>query len=602
MTQYKGIDVSVHNGTINWNKVKADGIDFVIIRAGYGRLASQKDKQFENNYNGAKAAGLKIGTYWYSYAKSEAEARTEANVFLQIVKGKQFDFPLFLDLEDDTQKSKTIANAVCRGFLPTIEAAGYYVGLYSYTSFFNSYIDKEYQNKYDIWVADLRSTAQYSGHKMWQYSFTSKVNGIVGNVDADISYVDYPVIIKTAGKNGYTAEANVQPTQSNTQVQEGTNLPNIEGELISGTAIVLKNTPIYVSSTSVAPANTKTGTFYIWDDNKIKGRYRITDSPDKVGISVTNNVVGWVNESDITRTETTPTPVNTKDVMYAAAMVFEAMGKANFDFKYSQSKTYDLTCRDGKVVKNVRADCSGLMSAVFMYMGYKTSNGYCYNSRGLVDSGVRDADGTKSADWVVKKFDANDRQPGDILINYGVHTDMYCYVTPAGKYAGFNAGSGAGLKQSYELAKYYLDNGFLPAKDFGYGTHTINDSAADYTLRYIGGSGTTTTTPTEEIVDAPPVAPEVPTITAPTTAPVEEKPAITVNVVTGKKVKLTSAPLYISSSTTKVSSKKTGTYYIYNGQIVNGRVRITNAYSRVNKTPAASNVTGWVNVSDLQNA
>ena len=97
----KGIDVSNHNGTINWAKVKASGaVDFVIIRAGYGKSISQKDKQFENNYAGCKAHGIPCGAYWYSYAITPAEAEAEARVFLQAIAGKQFEMPVYFDIEE----------------------------------------------------------------------------------------------------------------------------------------------------------------------------------------------------------------------------------------------------------------------------------------------------------------------------------------------------------------------------------------------------------------------------------------------------------------------------------------------------------------------
>ena len=99
----KGIDVSVHNGKIDWQKVRAAGIDFAILRAGYGRLASQRDNRFKENYAGAKAAGIPVGAYWYSYAMSEDEARLEADVFLSVIKGKQFEFPVYYDVEEKKQ-------------------------------------------------------------------------------------------------------------------------------------------------------------------------------------------------------------------------------------------------------------------------------------------------------------------------------------------------------------------------------------------------------------------------------------------------------------------------------------------------------------------
>lgn len=102
-TPSSSIDVSVHNGKIDWQKVRAAGIDFAILRAGYGRLASQKDERFEENYAGAKAAGIPVGAYWYSYAMTPEEAELEADVFLSVIKGKQFEMPVYFDLEEKKQ-------------------------------------------------------------------------------------------------------------------------------------------------------------------------------------------------------------------------------------------------------------------------------------------------------------------------------------------------------------------------------------------------------------------------------------------------------------------------------------------------------------------
>lgn len=102
----KGIDVSVWQGDIDFAKVKANGIDFVIIRAGYGKLTSQKDKYFEQNYSRAKAAGLHVGAYWYSYAQSADDAKKEAQTCISVLKGKQFDYPVYFDIEEKSQLNK----------------------------------------------------------------------------------------------------------------------------------------------------------------------------------------------------------------------------------------------------------------------------------------------------------------------------------------------------------------------------------------------------------------------------------------------------------------------------------------------------------------
>ena len=96
----KGIDVSRHNGAIDWKSVKDDGVEFAIIRAGYGKVISQKDAWFERNYQGCADNGIPCGAYWYSYALTPAEAEAEARVFLEAIKGKQFLYPVYLDIEE----------------------------------------------------------------------------------------------------------------------------------------------------------------------------------------------------------------------------------------------------------------------------------------------------------------------------------------------------------------------------------------------------------------------------------------------------------------------------------------------------------------------
>ena len=202
----KGIDVSVHNGNIDWNRVKSAGIDFAILRAGYGRLASQKDEKFEQNYSGAKAAGIPIGAYWYSYAMSEDEARLEADVFLSIIKGKQFEFPVYYDVEEKKQFAlgKEKVSAIMRAFLERVEAAGYFVGLYGSASSLTTHTADDIKSRYTIWLAHWVNQTSYGGaYGIWQHSEKGRVDGITGNVDLDIGYKDFPTIIKGKGLNGW---------------------------------------------------------------------------------------------------------------------------------------------------------------------------------------------------------------------------------------------------------------------------------------------------------------------------------------------------------------------------------------------------------------
>lgn len=204
----KGIDVSVHNGNIDWNKVKADGIEFAILRAGFGRLEKQKDEKFEQNYAEAKAAGIPVGAYWYSYAMSPEEAELEANVFLKVIKGKQFEMPVYFDLEEKKQfdLGKEKVSAIMRAFLERVESAGYFTGLYGSASPLFTHTADDIKSHYTIWLAHWVDRTNYSGaYAVWQYSEKGKVDGISGNVDLDTCYKDFPTIIKGKGLNGFGA-------------------------------------------------------------------------------------------------------------------------------------------------------------------------------------------------------------------------------------------------------------------------------------------------------------------------------------------------------------------------------------------------------------
>lgn len=211
-----GIDVSKHNGNIDWKSVKAScKVDFCIIRAGYGKSISQKDAKFEQNYAGCKAQGIPCGAYWYSYAKTVAEARQEAEVCVSILAGKQFEFPIFFDQEerDILATGKANCSAMVRAFCEVLEKAGYWVGLYTSRSFLATNIEDDIKSRYALWIAEWGSKLNYSGSVgIWQYSEKGHVDGISGNVDLDECYVDYPTVIRAAGKNGFSKPAEVSDT------------------------------------------------------------------------------------------------------------------------------------------------------------------------------------------------------------------------------------------------------------------------------------------------------------------------------------------------------------------------------------------------------
>ena len=212
----KGIDVSVHNGIIDWQRVKNAGVEFAILRAGYGRFPEQKDENFEMNYAGAIAAGIPLGVYWYSYATTVEEAIQEAELCISIIKGKQFEYPVFFDQEDETvlYTGKANCSAMIRAFCSTLEKAGYFAGLYTSRSCLDTYVEDDIKARYAVWAAEWGSRLNYSGPVgMWQCSSEGLVDGIAGNVDLDVCYVDYPASIKGAGLNGY-GTVEVQTFQS----------------------------------------------------------------------------------------------------------------------------------------------------------------------------------------------------------------------------------------------------------------------------------------------------------------------------------------------------------------------------------------------------
>ena len=217
----KGIDVSYAQGVIDWEKVKASGlVDFAILRAGYGRETSQVDTQFERNYAACKRLGIPCGAYWFSYAMSADEAKREAQVFLQTIKGKSFEYPVYMDLELAKQFAlgKAACSAIVDAFLSVLEQSGYYAGLYCSTYYLDNYLSDSIKSRYTVWCAQYASKCTYQNpYGIWQYNVAGNeeydiigqksIPGIVGECDMDYCYTDYPAIIKAAGLNGFAKSA-----------------------------------------------------------------------------------------------------------------------------------------------------------------------------------------------------------------------------------------------------------------------------------------------------------------------------------------------------------------------------------------------------------
>ena len=200
-----GIDLSHHNIVTNWNEV-AKNVDFVIIRAGYGKEFSQIDKKFEEYYAECKKRKIPVGCYWYSYAKSKADAEKEAEVFLKTIKGKQFEFPVYYDVEeyDIFKLGKKAVSEIIFTFCDTIEKAGYFTGFYSNPNFLHNVINDVVKNRFILWLAHWDTSTPYCNYSIWQKSAKGKISGINGDVDIDFCKTDFTAQIKALGLNGFS--------------------------------------------------------------------------------------------------------------------------------------------------------------------------------------------------------------------------------------------------------------------------------------------------------------------------------------------------------------------------------------------------------------
>lgn len=206
----QGADLSKFNRNVDMKLAKKNGMDFVILKAGSGY--SGEDPKFQQNYNSAKAAGLNVGAYWYSYAVNVEEAKEEAVRYMKILGKKQFEYPVYLDFEDPSQRKipKETKTDMAIAFMSILEKNGFYTGLYSSGSWINNQFERERLKDYDIWIAHWHVTnpnCYTPDYGMWQFTNKSKIKGVPdtgeGGVDMNYSYKNYPKIIKDAKLNNF---------------------------------------------------------------------------------------------------------------------------------------------------------------------------------------------------------------------------------------------------------------------------------------------------------------------------------------------------------------------------------------------------------------
>ena len=229
MDQKFGIDVSRWQGDFNFANAKNnEGVEFAIIKAGGGDDGLYKDSRFEDNYRKCMECGLPKGAYFFGNAKSVADAKKEAEYFISILSGKKYEYPVFYDVEGKmiTDNDRATLTGIVKAFCSTMEAAGYWVGIYSSESFFNSKMNDGELTRYSHWIARwgkskpvLSSGAET---QMWQFGGetnlirSNKING--QTCDQNYCYVDYPAKIKAAGLNGYIKTGVAVPVKKSNEV------------------------------------------------------------------------------------------------------------------------------------------------------------------------------------------------------------------------------------------------------------------------------------------------------------------------------------------------------------------------------------------------
>lgn len=241
-----GIDISRWQGDFDISRAKEkEGVEFAILKIGGGDAGLYKDRQFDSNYEKCERVGLPKGCYFFGAATTVQRAEEEAEYFIGLLEGKRFEYPVFYDVEASmiTDTNRDMLTEIVKIFCSRVEAAGYWVGIYSSESFFNSEMNDSELARYSHWVARWGESkpAPRSGAEtqMWQFGGetnlirSNKINGQI--CDQDYCYVDYPSKIKAAGLNGYAKNVTPEDPKSQTKSAEQIADEVIRGEWGNGT-------------------------------------------------------------------------------------------------------------------------------------------------------------------------------------------------------------------------------------------------------------------------------------------------------------------------------------------------------------------------------
>lgn len=210
----KGLDVSEFQGEVDWERVKAAGYQFAMLRAGYG--FSTVDKQFKRNASECNRIGLPIGAYWFCYAISPQTAVQEADGCISTISGYRLDYPVCYDIEhasvayaagEGVTMTANLAKNLVQSFCNRIEAKGYYAMFYTNKNFLDTYLGSSLPGRYAFWYARYNDSFDGTNCGIWQYSSQGNVPGISGNVDLDEGFIDYAPVIKSAGLNHLSGDS-----------------------------------------------------------------------------------------------------------------------------------------------------------------------------------------------------------------------------------------------------------------------------------------------------------------------------------------------------------------------------------------------------------
>ena len=281
-----GIDISKWQTGYPYDAANSEGVKFAILRAGYAQV---KDGAFETHYANAKRLGWGVGAYWYMYATSVSGAKAEAKAFINAIAGKQFEYPVYLDIEDASLRGlgKSTLNSMVEAFCETMESAGYYCGVYTNVDWYKNVISgAELNKKYDWWIAKW-STSEPTGvdYGLWQfggetnYIRSNKVAGVV--TDQNYAVKDYPTIMKEGKYNGFGSTVTPAPNPK----------PDKGGQKFAIGDKVIINGPLYANSN----AKTASGNA----SNKVTNITRY--SAGAAHPYNTTGDLGWMDESSITK-------------------------------------------------------------------------------------------------------------------------------------------------------------------------------------------------------------------------------------------------------------------------------------------------------------